>query len=72
MGDTVYIGDFHTVADQRYECHFDPDEKKAYAIGPVPHEEQTVGVAYETEAEEAGSARNRLQLLMGPGRFIGT
>jgi|GEM_PF-3244627 len=70
-GEAIFIGDYYTPEKYRYECYFHPREISALAIGPVPPEGDRVGIAYQVDARDIQEARKRLQVLIGPGHFIG-
>jgi len=61
------LGMYKTVKQETYHCHFDPDNGRALALGPLPAMDR----AYDIEAQTEDEALGKLAEQMGKGVMLG-
>lgn len=69
-GKMIELGIYQTKEGKEYDCHFRPDVKIAEAIGPLPEDIGSRGVAFKVSAESEQEAKQNLAKEIGPGKFI--
>jgi hypothetical protein len=60
------LGMYKTVKQETYHCHFDPDNGRALALGPLPATDK----AYDLEAQTEDEALDKLAEQMGKGVLL--
>ncbi len=59
------LGSYKTANAKTYRCHFNPDNKAAFAMGPLPEMKRS----FEVEAGSADEAKTKLSGEIGEGIF---
>jgi hypothetical protein len=60
------LGVYKTVKQETYRCHFDDENNRALALGPLP----SVNEAYRVDAESETEAAEKLAEQMGDGVMV--
>lgn len=66
----IELGIYQTEDGKEYDCHFLLEGKIAQAIGPLPNDIGSRGVAFEVSAENEQGARQNLAKEIGPGHWV--